>query len=298
MIKINLLPPHVVERRKVRSLAKWLLLVLLVEIVGLSFYVYRLAGEEARKKSEFQEAKAQADLVRGLEEKVSAEKSAAAPFRAKLKWYDGIYKHNAKIADTLEKINEYIYAGMTVRNLSVNGDQVQISGATKDIDHVARAYLNLLRSRYMSPGSLRMSLSSGPGVPGGQSIGGMGFTAGSPAMSPMAGMGGRAPAMAMRAPMMGPMGFMGGPMGIPPGMATRSSTPTAITTAQAPNPNEAMSVQFSFALLPTYGLGAAQAGAPAGRGPAAAGRGAMMGPGGMGRMGGPMMGPRGRMMGR
>jgi|GEM_PF-5126243 len=151
MIKINLLPPHVVEKRKVRSLAVLLLALLLVELGGFSFYYATLKRTEADRKAKYAEVNARATEVEGLQAEAQAELAAAKPLLSKVGWYENIYQKNSKIADTLEKINEYIYAKMTVRSLTLNGGQVNIQASTRDLDHVASAYLNLLRSPYINP---------------------------------------------------------------------------------------------------------------------------------------------------
>jgi hypothetical protein len=235
MIKINLLPPHVVEKRKVRSLAVLLLALLLVELGGFFFYYSTLVRTEKAKNDLYAETKAEADVVRGMQAQAVAELEAAKPLLDKVGWYDKIYQNNGKIADTLGKINEYLYAKMTVRSISVNGGQVNIQASTKDLDHVASAYLNLLRSPYITPArqvsfspSLR-AVSPGPA------------NRGAP-VTPGAARGTGPGAMRQMNP---------GGAAMPGRVQPASAQPASSGSA---NPNELMAVSFSFTLKPEYAL--------------------------------------------
>lgn len=256
MIKINLLPGHVAERRKVRSLAKLVVFALLLEVIGLSYFVVRLVDKEKQLGEKYKDVHQSAEAVRAMEKTTQAEQAAAAPYKGAVGWYDSIIQQNAKIADTLVKVNEYIYARLTVRNLSVNGATVQLAGSTRDIDQVAKAYFNLLRSKYIQTGSVKLS-----GISGG-------------------GAGGRAVTSA------GGGGGGGGGPGFRSGMGRFGGGRTTPTTrGRAPaNPNEAMGVSFTFLLWPDYGMaggGRPGGGTPAGGGGGPGGfRGRMMGGGG------------------
>jgi hypothetical protein len=224
MIKINLLPPHVVEKRKVRGLAILLLALLLFEIGGLFFYYSTLVKLEKEQQQLYTDTKTKADYVRGLKSEAAAELDAAGKVLGQVAWYDGILQHNAKIADTLIKINEYIYAKMTINSWNVNGASVTLQGATKDLDHVASAYLNLLRSPYITPAR---------GVTFSPSLG-----------------------VAPSGPQGGPQQRPGGPRGAGPPALQQGPSQAPRTVAPASgNPNEAMGVTFRLFLKPEYAIG-------------------------------------------
>ena len=227
MVKINLLPSHVAERRKVKGLFRLLLFVILVQVGLFSFYVANLAKTEKEKQAALTDAKRRADIVRGLEASYQAELTAAGPINSKLAWYDGIYKHNEAFIAPLQKINEYIYSKLTVRRLALSGTAVSLDCATSDLGQVATAYLNLYNCPYIARGSVVMNpISAG---------GGRGRTA---ARRPG---GGRAGAMPR-------MGGAGGRR------AGRTATGNAAANGSL-NPNETFSVAFSYSLLPEHGLG-------------------------------------------
>jgi hypothetical protein len=235
MIKINLLPPHVVERRKVRSLAILLLAVLLLEIGGFFFYYSTLVQTEKKKQAELKKVTADAQNVLNLDAAAQAEIAAAGSAQTNLTWYDGNNQHNAKIADSLSKINEYIYAKMTIRSLNLNGAQVSIQGSTKNLDHIAAAYLNLLRCPYITPPR---------GVTFTPSLGNTAAPSGGPQRSTAEGRDSR---------------ISGRPSG-----QTRQ---TGVVQASAPavtsgNPNEQDGVAFGFTLKPEYSIATAKSSSP------------------------------------
>jgi hypothetical protein len=248
MIKINLLPPHVVERRKVRGLAILLVALLLFEIGGLFFYYSTLVRARNEKQKILQDTTVAADRVTGYQAAAAAELAAAGQVLVNVGWYDGIYRNNAKIADSLSKVNEYIYAKMTINSLVLSGAQVTLQGATKDLDHIASAYLNLLRCPYITPAR---------GVTFTPSLGGQPNT--------------RVGPTGLRPGISGPVRpGLAGP-GRMQGMPNSSSlTPQTTVAPIGGNPNEAVKVTFRITLKPEFALagGARQSGRP---GPAGGG---------------------------
>jgi uncharacterized membrane protein YgcG len=272
MIKINLLPSHVAEGRKARRLLRLVILVILVEAALCGWYFTTLNNAITTKTAELATAKQQADTVRALQQQVVVTKAATDPVKAKLDWYNSIYAGPKALAKDLVRINDYIYAKLTVKSLSLYGNNVVLQTVTKgseqDLNNLSIAYLNLLRSPHIDPASVQFNpsfqvSSQTAGARGGGRRGSRGgFESGS--------RGGRRGSRG-RGRMMGEENMAAPGSGM-------------IAAAPAPNPNETMSISFTFSLKAQAGADASAAGgfAPAG------GRGGRRGAGG--RMGGRMGG--------
>jgi Tfp pilus assembly protein PilN len=252
MIKINLLPSHVAEGRKARRLLRLVILVLLVEAALCGWYFTTLNSTITTKTEELATAKQQADTVRALQQQVDAAKVAAAPVQANLAWYNSIYAGPKALVQNLKNINDYIYAKLTVKSLTFYGNNVDLQTVTKgsvnDLNNLSTAYLNLLRSPHIDPASVQFNptfqVSSQTAGPRGRGRSRGGDESGL--------RGGRRRG---RGRMMdqGNMTMQG---------------PATTTAAPAFNPNETMSISFTFSLKSQAGADASAAGGfvPAGRG--------------------------------
>jgi len=258
MIKINLLPSHVAEGRKARRLLRLVILVLLVEAALCGWYFTTLNSTITTKTEELATAKQQADTVRALQQQVDAAVALAGPVKANLAWRNSIYAGPKALAKDLVKINDYIYAKLTVKSLTFYGNNVDLQTVTKgsgnDLNNLSTAYLNLLRSPHIDPASVQFNPTfnatsqTASARPGGRSRG-RGRSRGGDESGLRGGRGrGRGRMM--------DQGNM--------------TTPGPDMTSAAPafNPNETMSISFTFSLKSQAGADASAAGgfAPAGRG--------------------------------
>jgi len=270
MIKINLLPSYVAEGRKARRLLRLVIVVLLVEIALCGYYFTSLNNTITTMTADLAAATEKADEVRALEQQVVATKAATDPVQGKLDWYNTIYAGPKALAKDLVRINDYIYAKLTVKSLSLYGNNVTLQTVTKgseqDLNNLSTAYLNLLRSPHIDPDSVQFNPTfNAPSQTAGARPGGRGRgrNAGGDRGGIRDRRGGRG-----RGRMMGQENMAA------PGSGMIAAPP-------APNPNETMSISFTFSLKSQAG---AEASALSG-GEGAGGR--------MGRLGGGMGGRTG-----
>jgi hypothetical protein len=151
MIKIQLLPPYIVERRRVKALVALLIFVLIVEVLGFMAYLWapapfslssqRRAAEERRDKAfqaeqEVVALEAERDRIRGR-------------YEAKGSWVRWVDEADAKPAEWVAyftKLVDYFPADVVVNGLSLpSGNTLNLSGSTSGLMAAARWYLNMLR---------------------------------------------------------------------------------------------------------------------------------------------------------
>ena len=71
MLKINLLPTHILERRRVRGALRILVVLLVLELIALGAFVFlHLNQQVANARGDYKVAKADADAVRDMEAQV------------------------------------------------------------------------------------------------------------------------------------------------------------------------------------------------------------------------------------
>src|SRR3990170_4974095 len=105
MLKINLLPTHILERRRVRGALR-ILVLLVLELIALAAFVFlHLNQQVAKARDDYKVAKADADAVRDMEAQVEQVTAEAGPYQARVQWYRDSQKLPDRWARLLEDIN-------------------------------------------------------------------------------------------------------------------------------------------------------------------------------------------------
>lgn len=170
MIKINLLPPHIIERRRVKAVAILLGVVFVIvvfllaavtwgPIPGVS-YAERLKAAEARRDAAFQ---AQTE-VEQLQAEVNAVAAGYAAKGAIVTWVEDADKRPAQWVTYFNMVNQYIPADVVVNGLPLpSGTNLNLTGSTTDLMAAARWYLNMLRCEMVDTSQGRNAVRFTPG---------------------------------------------------------------------------------------------------------------------------------------
>jgi Tfp pilus assembly protein PilN len=165
MIKVNLLPAHILERRRVKTLAVGLLLLLALEVLLLAAYVWAPApfsigtqlqrAQDRRATAEAAEAE-----VYDLEAEVQQVKARYASLGRWVSWVDEADALPEKWIKYFTTLNKYIPANVVINGLSPpSGGALTLSGSTRDMMAAVRWYMNMLRCEMVDPslGSVQFS---------------------------------------------------------------------------------------------------------------------------------------------
>jgi Tfp pilus assembly protein PilN len=147
VIKINLLPAYILERRQVRRLMQTfvvLAIVLVVVIVGVT-YGYARSTEKVKNDVATNYA-AGRTRAKQLDSDIKVlQGDQASRIDVFLKFYDEVLDHNDKIAGVLETINRYIFKAVVVKEMELENDQFKLKGRIDSNANLARFYENLRR---------------------------------------------------------------------------------------------------------------------------------------------------------
>jgi len=157
MIKIQLLPPYILERRRVKALAILIVSVLVVEAllftallwapVPGSYASKRRAAEERRDKA-FEEQAA----VEELEAQVAQVKATYGAKQTWVAWVDEADRRPAQWVGYVKMLNSYFPSDVVVHGLNLpSGNTLNLTGSTSDMMSAARFYLNMLRCEMVAP---------------------------------------------------------------------------------------------------------------------------------------------------
>jgi len=261
MIKINLLPAHILERQRLRSVIVLVVVVLLIEVGILGLVMTRVKQQLTDRQTELKYWQGRASAVGQLDQTIQATNGQVFFYGRWVLWKTAIEKYHDSWAEVLGEIAKWIYRGVQVDRLSPTPAQVQIVGRTASLESFRKAYLNIIRSDVLSNVSFSIT-----GISGGFSEG---------QVLPRAGGGG------LRAPAAAPAG--GGRIRISLG-GGRSSRNTGATAPAAPRVRGGpaqfgagflpVGVTFQCVLRPEYGLRLNPPAAPIGGAPVGGGRGA------------------------
>jgi hypothetical protein len=158
MIKIQLLPPYITERRRVKVWVALAVLLLLAEILAFCAYVWApVPYSLSSKLKEAQLRKAEVDEqwyeAEALENKV---KDTRARYASKQMWVDWVAEADGLPAQWVryfEEVGKYIPADVVLNGYPLpNGTSLNLSGSTSDMMAAVRWYLNMLRCDLVQPG--------------------------------------------------------------------------------------------------------------------------------------------------
>ncbi|MBC7327702.1 hypothetical protein H5T87_06270 [bacterium] len=119
MIKINLLPAYVKERKVVRKLLVLVFILLGLELLGFSFWYYTLSSKGYDVGQQLETAKAQAQEVQNLQAEAQRIRGEIEPIKAKTKFIEDAANFPVQIANLLDSIRRYTYAKVTYTSLQL-----------------------------------------------------------------------------------------------------------------------------------------------------------------------------------
>jgi hypothetical protein len=203
MLKINLLPAYIHERKKIR--ATWVMMLALVGALtaGLIAYQGSLISQEGQLRAEVEQKEQEAQQVQALVTQASAEREKIKPIEGKVTFIKEVMAFNKVRPDLFQRVSEYTFRGIRYNQMQAEGNVMTIQAYSPDLSTAGR-YLIYMQG---NPDLSTVNISAVPGYPPGNQSEGSNFGAGA-AGEGASGYGGYG----------GPGGPPGGPGGYgPPG---------------------------------------------------------------------------------
>lgn len=241
MLKVNLLPPYIHMRKKLRAAIIFVVVLLIAEVGGLIYAETGPAAEFARLEADLQAKTAQLTAVQKVKTETDKVVAEEGSFKPKFDFLTEMPKYNKTTPDLYDRTQRYVYRDVMLLDLAAQQNSLQFSAYVSDPVDVSRLMLGLTRSpdfnglpqvtgvpgfgqqekqrREQEGGSVPESSIIGSEGSRPTSIGAGGQSGapgmmGGPGMSGPPGMGG-APSMMAGPGMSGPGGMGGGMMGGP-----------------------------------------------------------------------------------
>jgi hypothetical protein len=158
MIKLNLLPKYIIERRRVKAWALVLVAILVIEAFLLAAYVwaplpFSLKQRMADAQAEAARQRAEAAKVEALDAEIGQINARFAAKASWVTWKESADQVPQRWIDYLTKVNELIPADVVIHGLQLpSAGVLNLSASTSDMMSAVRWYLNVLRSDLVQPG--------------------------------------------------------------------------------------------------------------------------------------------------
>lgn len=194
MLKINLLPPYIFERRKVRQTAILFGMIFMVVLGGMVGWWIVLGQKEAALKVEVADMQAKAQQVLQLEATIKAEEDKIPPIKERMDYFRAVMSYNTKFPALYEELTKYTYERVLYRSIQPSNNALTIQAHAKSLGDAGRYLLNMYRAKHLFS---NVSMSAVPGYPS-NLMGGFDFSVTCSLVSPIdappipAGLGGGA----------------------------------------------------------------------------------------------------------
>jgi hypothetical protein len=172
VLKINLLPPYIFERRKVRQAAVLAGVAFVAVLAGMLGWWYVLGKTKAELTVQVQDMEQKRDRVIALQQLAKAEADKIPPIEAKVSFIKGMLDYNDEYPKLYEEVFRYTYGRVLYRSISPSSDTLTIQVYARSLGDCGRYLLNMYRATHLFSS---VSVSAVPGYPSARG-GGFDFT--------------------------------------------------------------------------------------------------------------------------
>lgn len=167
MIKINLLPPHIYEKRVVRNLMLLFAFIIIATAVGGVTYKGKLNAATEEMKMQADEAEAKKAQIAKINQDADAELGKIAPITAKLKFFKDVADYNTKIPALYQDLAKFTYKGVLYRKVTPTNTGLTIDAYTPSLANLGRYLLNMYKADSIFTS---VSISAIPGYPSAEGV--------------------------------------------------------------------------------------------------------------------------------
>lgn len=149
MLKINLLPPYIWEKRKVRQAAFLFGVLFLAVLAGMVAWYVTLQNRERDLGIQVAEMEQRANEVRQLEAQLQAEKSKIPAIQAKVAFIEGVMEYNTLYPKLYEELAKYTYNRIVYTSVEPSSNQLKIAAHARSVGDCGRYLLNMYRASHI-----------------------------------------------------------------------------------------------------------------------------------------------------
>lgn len=179
MIKINLLPKTINQKRVIRNTAIMFACLLILVIAAGIAYGVKLKGDVADMEQLAAAAEQAKTEVEGIKKRADEITASIAPIKQKVDFINAVLEYNKAYPKLYEEVAKWTYDKVALDSLQCDGTQIQMAARVKTLDDLGRYLLNMYRATDLFT---EVTISGIPGYGSGPGAGGQG-----PSYGPMGG---------------------------------------------------------------------------------------------------------------
>ena len=149
MLKINLLPPHIFEKRKIRTTALIFAVLVAAVAAGMFGWYSVLAARERDLTVQVAEWERKANEVKALEAQLAAEEAKAPAIKRKVDFIEQLMTYNAAYPQLYEELARYTYSRILYRSIEPSASQIKIGARARSVGDCGRYLLNMYRASHI-----------------------------------------------------------------------------------------------------------------------------------------------------
>lgn len=169
MLKINLLPKYIYERRKVYQLASVLGIIFIAIVFGMFAWWFVLGNKEIILTGQVDEMELKTSILNDLQKQVEAEKAKLPPVEAKVKFMEDLMAYNLQLPKLYEELAKYTYARILYKSVTPAANQLSIQAHADSLADCGRYLMNMYRADHIFTS---VTISAVPGWSGTEAQGG------------------------------------------------------------------------------------------------------------------------------
>ena len=147
MLKINLLPAYIYERRKVRRTMIAFGMIFLLTVGGVAGWWVMLINRQKALNEDVIAMEANANRVTALEGQIATAKSVIASTQAKTDYIEAVMQYNLESVKLYENLAKYTYSRILYTSVTPSGGRsVAIQAHARTLGDCGRYLLNMYRA--------------------------------------------------------------------------------------------------------------------------------------------------------
>jgi len=162
VLKINLLPPYILERKKVRQSAFLAGVAFLAVLAAMVGWWYTLDKKKAELTIQVQDMEQKRDQVVALEQLAKAEEDKIPPIQQKVDFIKAVLDYNEMYPKLYEELARYTYGRILYKSIQPTSDTLTIQAHARTLGDCGRYLLNMYRATHLFSS---VTISAVPGYP-------------------------------------------------------------------------------------------------------------------------------------
>jgi cell division protein FtsB len=176
VLKINLLPKYIWEKRKVKQTIFVFVVLFMGVVAGMVAWHLSLAAKQRDLTAQVADMQIKANEVKQLEAQAVAEEQRIPVIQGKVSFIEGIMQYNLQYPKLYEELAKYTYSRILYRSVEASSGQLKVTAHARSIGDCGRYLLNMYRASHVFNA---VGIDGVPGWPrqqsGGEDGGGQGF---------------------------------------------------------------------------------------------------------------------------